>query len=467
LAQSVTVNLASEKQHIRGFGGINMPGWIPDLTPAQVDKAFGNDSGQIGMSILRVRVSHDSTEFYKEIPTALKAKSHGALIIASPWTPPVHMKTNNDTASGSLKTSSYAAYAAHLKSFCDYMSKNDVPLYAISVQNEPDVKVTYQSCDWTASEIVNFIKNNSAGIGPTKLIAPESYELKESYTNAILNDQIAASKVAIIGGHIYGDGGLVDHPLVRAKGKEVWMTEHIKNTDSCHIWSSALNVGKEIHDCMAANFSAYLWWYIRRFYGMIDEAGNVSKRGYVMAQFAKFVRPGYVRVNVQANPTNDIDITAYKKGLDIAIVVLNRSTSQKTVTFSIPNTPVKSFKKYTTSSTKNVKEDGTVSVTGNAFSATFDAQSVTTLDGIGVSSTTPWQISEKKPLISNTKTFNGSFIIRGEGTLEYSIYDLTGTVVEKGIGNTSVFAGKTLKSGSYIIMSTDLKSPLITKVIKY
>lgn len=49
----------SSRQIIRGFGGVNMPGWIDDLTPDQVNKAFGTGQGQIGMTILRIRVPFD------------------------------------------------------------------------------------------------------------------------------------------------------------------------------------------------------------------------------------------------------------------------------------------------------------------------------------------------------------------------------------------------------------------------
>lgn len=256
--QNAVIDLNSEKQLIRGFGGMNHTSFPGDITSAQADKAFGNGVGQIGMSILRIHVNPNSGSFNKELATAKRAKSYGALIFASPWSPPSSMKTNNNQVSGSLKTASYAAYAAHLKSFCDYMSTNGVPLYAISVQNEPDIKVTYESCDWTSAEMINFLKNNRDAIGSTKVIAPESFQFKRPFSDAILNDASAVTKVDIIGGHIYG-GGLSDYPLARTKGKEVWMTEHYTTSDrSADLWPDALEVGKEIHDCMAANFSAYV-----------------------------------------------------------------------------------------------------------------------------------------------------------------------------------------------------------------
>src|SRR4051794_7388011 len=139
----INVDLTVTFQLIRGFGGINVPGWIADLTPEQVDTAFGNGPGQIGMSLLRVRVPYDPEQFALEVPTAVHAVELGATVIASPWTPPAALKSSGDIVGGSLLVDSYGAYADHLLSFRDFMRDSGVPLYAISVQNEPDINVTH------------------------------------------------------------------------------------------------------------------------------------------------------------------------------------------------------------------------------------------------------------------------------------------------------------------------------------
>jgi len=58
----------------------------------------------------------------------------GATIIASPWSPPASMKTNNNLVGGELSEDAYDDYAAHLKSFVDFMANNGVPIYAVSVK---------------------------------------------------------------------------------------------------------------------------------------------------------------------------------------------------------------------------------------------------------------------------------------------------------------------------------------------
>jgi glucuronoarabinoxylan endo-1,4-beta-xylanase len=115
---AATISLNSTQQVIRGFGGQNMPGWIPDLTPGQVQEAFGTGIGQIGMTILRIRVPYDSAKFILEVPTAQLAKLLGATIIASPWTPPPSMKSNTNIIGGILNTSSYSDYANYFEGIC-------------------------------------------------------------------------------------------------------------------------------------------------------------------------------------------------------------------------------------------------------------------------------------------------------------------------------------------------------------
>ena len=367
------IDLNDTQQIIRGFGGVNMPGWIDDMTPDQVRKAFGADSGQIGMTILRIRVSFDSTKFNLEVPTAQLAKSLGAIIIASPWTPPAWMKSNNNIVGGRLNDSTYPAYAAHLKSFADYMSSNGAPLYAISVQNEPDVRVNYESCDWNASEMVKFVKENAPSIG-IKIIAPESYNFNHIISDAILNDPVAAANLSIIGGHIYG-GGLKPYPLAVRKGKEIWMTEHlVLDTD----WHGALATALEINDCMNAGMSAYLWWYIRRFYGPIDDDSNVTKRGYVMSQYARFVRPGFTRVGTTDNPQTDVYVSAYKNGTKVVIVAINYGSPSIEQTITIQHGTVIAFTRYVTSSTKNCLQESDITVSKGSFTVALDGGSVTT-----------------------------------------------------------------------------------------
>ena len=62
----------------------------------------GVEFQRIGMSILRVRIPYDPAEFELEVPSAQRAVSLGATVMASPWTPPPSLKTNGDPVGGTL-----------------------------------------------------------------------------------------------------------------------------------------------------------------------------------------------------------------------------------------------------------------------------------------------------------------------------------------------------------------------------
>lgn len=387
-AQNETIiDLDSTHQIIRGFGAANIMPWRPDMTAEEINKAFGTADGQIGFSILRLRVPYNEFEFSFNVATAKAAHSMGVTLIASPWTPPPAMKTNNHIVGGELRESHYDDYAAHLKSFADYMSNNGAPIYAISVQNEPDVTVTYESCDWNAAQMVKFIKENGPEIG-TKIIAPESFQFRKQLSDPILNDSAACANLDIVGGHIYGCG-LEPYPLAESKGKEVWMTEHLVLETS---WSDNLATASDMNNCMLSGMSAYIWWYIVRFYGPIYDNGDdyrtppgavkgeISKRGYVMSQFARFIRPGYFRVECNPSQQTDISLTAYKDSTSskVVIVAINTSSNAISQTFILQNGNTKFFTPYVTAEIKDCNQESSISVSNGSFTATLEGSSITT-----------------------------------------------------------------------------------------
>jgi glucuronoarabinoxylan endo-1,4-beta-xylanase len=386
---AAVIYLDSTHQVIRGFGAANIRAWREDMTSSEIETAFGTEDGQIGFSILRLRVPYDTSEFDLNVPTGRAACSLGVTLIASPWSPPPAMKTNHDPVGGYLSDTAYDDYAAHLDSFSTYMAANNAPIYAISVQNEPDWPVTYESCNWSPAQMLNFMQNNAPSIG-TKVMAPESYQFRRVMSDPILNDATACANLGMVAGHIYG-GGLTSYPLAEEKGKEIWMTEHY--TESAHSgndWPLALDVGTEIHNVMVAGMSAYVWWYIVRYYGPIADGtyapkGTVTKRGWIMSQFARFIRPGYFRVKCDDNPQSDVFVSAYRDNISskVVIVAINTSSWQdKNQTFVFQNNDVGMVIPYVTSETENCSEGSSIVVTGDSlFNVTLDAESVTTFVG--------------------------------------------------------------------------------------
>ena len=157
------------------------------------------------------------------------------------------------------------------------------------------------------------------------------------------------------------------------------MTEHYTDSaNPANLWPLALDVGTEIHNIMSANFSAYVWWAIRRGYGLMTEDGVVSKRGYLMAQYAKFIRPGYIRVGASQPGDANVGVTAYKGDNRLVVVAVNRGTQPATVNLDVFNSCATSFSRFTTSVDENVAEGAPVVLSERRASVTLDAQSVTT-----------------------------------------------------------------------------------------
>jgi len=376
-AQSVTINPSTTYQTVRGFGGFNGAGWIADLTPAQIDSAFGTGGGQIGLSIMRMRIDPSSSNWKLQVPAAQLAKAKGVTLFATPWSPPAAMKSNNNIVGGTLLASQYGDYATHLLSFAQTMQSSGAALYAISVQNEPDWKPDYESCTWNSQQFIDFLKGQGGRFGTLKVMAPESLNSSKSLADPILNDANAAPQFDIVGGHLYGVNPS-DYPLARSKGKELWMTEHYTDNADANDWSHALPVGIELHNSMVSNYSAYVWWYIRRSYGLLTEDGKVSKRGYVMSQFAKYVRPGDVRVAATEKPYADVFVTAYRNAAGkLTVVAINNGTAQRQIQLR-PTVSVSAFVKYRTNASANNEYGGSYSVVGGVATAYIDPGSVNT-----------------------------------------------------------------------------------------
>lgn len=379
--EDVRVFLDSTAQVVRGFGAANIVGWRPDMTDEEIDTAFGVGDGQLGFSILRLRIPPQESQWSANLPTAQKAHEMGVKIIASPWSPPAAMKTNGDLVGGELRDDSYGAYAAHLQSFNAYMADNGAPLYALSVQNEPDIQVTYESCDWTPGDMWRFVRDHAGSID-TRIIAPESFQFRRRMSDPLLLDSGAAANLDIVGGHIYG-GGLAPYPLAEEKGKEIWMTEHlVLETDL----DANIGTAVEIQNVMKAGMSAYLWWYIVRYYGPISDGeegeygkGEITKRGYVMSQFSRFIRPGYVRVHAdEAGAPSGVSVTAYRDTSRVIVVAVNSADVARDVSFRLDGGAVGRFRRYVTSATQNVEVLGDVEASENRVTTSLGARSVTT-----------------------------------------------------------------------------------------
>ena len=441
ISNSTTVDFGTSNQTIRGFGGAEA--WMPQFTTAQANALFGTSSGQLGLSILRLRIDPSSTtggsNWAVELANAQAAYSLGATIIATPWTPPAAWKSNDGLIEGSLNTSEYAAFANYLNLFTSYLSAGGVPLYGISMQNEPDANVTYESCVWTPQQMDTWVANN-AGVLTTKLYMPESESFITSQSDPALDDSNAVGHIGFIAGHIYGVSPSY-YTNAENKGKEVWMTEHyLSPSGSSPAIGDAIAAAEEIHNCMTvAYYNAYVWWWLWDWnpgggninYGLVDTSNNPTYYGWALAQFSRFVRPGYVRASATANPNSNIFVSAYKGSSNSVIVAINAGGSAVNQPFSISGQTVSAVTPYQTTSSEHVAQLSNVNVSNDAFTYSLPAQSITTFvttsggSGCSAAPGTPGNVAASAASSSSIVVDWGSVTAPSGCTVGYNVFRST------------------------------------------
>jgi len=450
-AADVTVNLNTTYQTIDGFGGHQDRGWTGyNLLPADRTTLFGNGPGQLGFTILRIRINENQNSWSSDLSDAKDAASRGIKVFATAWSPPSSMRVSSGS-SYKVDPSKYQAYADHLNAFSKYMKDNGAALYALGFQNEPDWCGEW-SCG-TTTEMYNFAKNwgSKLRVNGNKVISAESFSYNKGYYDPILNDATALGSIDILGTHFYATSksssdATFDYTNFKQKGGKTpfWMTEVYTadvNNKGSNSWPLCLDVAYEMHRAMAlSNMSAYVWWYLKRNYGPLyisannataaASAGTISKVGALMGQYAKYVRPGAVRVDATRKVQSDVYTSAFKKADSVTLVVVNMASSTKNVSFSIAGMKSTTGAKITTSGTKSLASDGSVTATDGSFTTTLDAQSTTTIVFTGNSTSVS---SDPKPrsVIGATP----------EGT--YRVFDIAGKL----IGMVEVSKSLTLPAG--------------------
>jgi len=337
----ITVDVDTKYQYVRGFGGMEVA-WdnFPRTTARDTELLYNPDTG-LGLNILRIMIMPSNTDinvtmkdlingnrpdYYENVKIVNK---YGGYVLASPWSPPKEWKTNNDLSGhGRLNTKYYQNYADYLKSFALNMRENGAPIYAISIQNEPNYEVNYDGCLWSPTEMKNFFlqvghfTDGVKGYGGGKEIPSVRTMNGESANNPNINDVALGSPesravIDIIGRHTYGErlnryAKALDHPT---DPKEVWMTEHLYNSGNASGYPNDSKWGfvwKILNDIDLSirinNESAFIWWAAKRFYGLMGDGqydtdeGVILPRGYAMSHYAKFARDTY-RVGVTASGT--------------------------------------------------------------------------------------------------------------------------------------------------------------------
>jgi glucosylceramidase len=153
-------------------------------------------------------------------------------VMASPWSAPGWMKSGGSLVQGTLKPEAYDAFARYLNRYVDAMQREGVPIFALTLQNEPHFEPdSYPGMRVGPAQRAAFIGGHLgpllARANPGTAIFDWDHNWDEPESPAIvLSDARAANYVSGIAWHCYGGD-------VRAMGrlhalfpaKDAWFTE--------------------------------------------------------------------------------------------------------------------------------------------------------------------------------------------------------------------------------------------------
>jgi glucuronoarabinoxylan endo-1,4-beta-xylanase len=404
----VAINPSARAQKIDGFGASNV--WAGPLDAAQADLFFSTSG--IGLTIFRLGIgdtdSGIDTPFLDSDPgvnsSILDAKRALTLnpdvkVIATPWSPNAAYKSTGSINSGSLLVAKYQNWASYVGSAVDYATSQGVPVYAVGMQNEPDYDTSgaYAMCLFTPAETRDFIKV----LGPVlasrspapRLIAPEPaawsrmWAHGSGYVDTIAADSTALSYVGIWGTHQYGMPiGSVSAPGDQ-HGRPIWVTEASDNIKRDNSIAHGLKIARWIHHAIVeGNASAWLYWWLippsDNTEGLLGPDGvTQSKRLWVLGNFSRFVRPGFVRYGHTGTLDKDVLVSFYRDpGSNRAVAVaINSGSSPTTLILSFSGTSASEIlRPWVTDQSRDLAPQSPVQGIQGEFTCTLPASSVTT-----------------------------------------------------------------------------------------
>jgi glucosylceramidase len=308
-------------------------------------------------------IDHDQKfkiPFIKEAMTAAGGKLN---LFASPWSPPAFMKDNNDMLKGGkLKPEFYNSWALYYTKFIKEYEKAGVPVWGISVQNEPMAKQKWESCIYTAEEERDFLKNH---LGPTMekeglkekkiIVWDHNRDMMYQRAQTYFNDPEAAKYIWGIGFHWYEDwsGGTPMYDNVR-RVHESFPDKNIFFTEGCAESFNATRynawvLGEEYGRSMITDFNngmvGFTDWNI-----LLDETGGPNhvqnfcfapvhgdtKTGqviytnayYYIGHFSKFIQPGAKRVAAASSRSQLLTTAFLNEDGKTVVIVMNQSNDK-------------------------------------------------------------------------------------------------------------------------------------------
>lgn len=395
----VTVDLSALQQRISGFGVSSA--WAGSYANASDPEYLWSTTTGAGLSLLRIRYGDG-------LAIAQAAAKAGVTVWMTPWgtgsngSPggPFTTSQNNPNGctSGSMPVLTDAkGFASTLVTWVQNAKSKGVPIYAVSAANEPDSCGINQTTSYSAEQLAAWIDV----LGPAmaaidvKLMAPETMNACgfTKYFNAIKADPVAWNAVDIFASHEYGCGTLPAQPSIAAAGKEYWETEVDTGTGKGDATgdgiASALPMVTTLHnDLTKANLNAWhIWWL----YNASGNGGCLydtttkkwTKRLWALGNYARFVRPGYMRVATSGAAPSGVLVSAYQNPGDgtLVVVAINSNTSATPLSLHVSGVVPCSITPWVTSAADDLASKSALTVSNARFSATLDPQSVTSFVG--------------------------------------------------------------------------------------
>jgi O-glycosyl hydrolase len=408
---TITINASIEHQTINGMGG-GMESHTEYENNSYFWDLLFNDIGvsAIKLSPLTGYLTEDPSSRF---PMLRQAKSHGVQFFYVEFLSyPLTWKDSNDY----LLPQYYSDVANHILNYTNYVKTNTgVDITDISMIDEPTFgnQGNIQRFKVTENEYINLL--NTAGPiikanSNLKIHIPDDWTIKSSlnYINTIMANPTAKNYVDVLSTHAY------DWP--HSSNPQEWQTlvniaKNFNREVSCtEDWNCCGNPGPHPAGILTAQWmheafvdgesTSFIWWdmidkgkYMRGFSrGLIYSkdwppgeftTDGITKQGYAFKQFARWVRPGAIRIDA-TSPDPDILVSSYKHLTNntFTIVAINKGSTVKTVNVNINNyNSLSSLFTYRTSLTENTDYLGQVSVSNNSFSYDLPYESVMTFTG--------------------------------------------------------------------------------------
>ncbi len=303
-------------------------------------------------------ISHDKQYKIPFIKQAIAAAGGKLTLYASPWSPPAFMKDNNDILHGGrLKPEYYQSWANYFVKFLKAYQNEGIPVWGITIQNEPMAKQTWESCIFTADAEKEFLKKylgptlQKGGLADKKIIGwDHNRDLLFQRASALLSDPVAAKYLWGIGFHWYEpwSGGAPMYDNVKLV-HESFPDKNLLFTEGCKE-SFDLNkvtdwqLGEKYGDNMIHDFnngsSGFTDWNV-----LLDETGGPNHVGnfcfapvhgniktgeliftneyYYIGHFSKFIRPGAKRIVSSPSRSSLLTTAFINPDGKIAVVVMN------------------------------------------------------------------------------------------------------------------------------------------------